>query len=203
MNFVRFALLLVAAAPERLDLTGRVTATDGTAVNGAHVMIYTARVRKGTNALCPSCYADCAKKVEAGRDGSFKIAALDPDLLFRVLVVAGGFKPTFVADVDPGAKPITVALEPFDAGKLAANCVIRGIVLDPDGRPVAGAIVSARSFKTEEWSGFKPGVFDPLAVSNLLGEFVLTSRSPIEEATLKVEARGLAPRIFTDRRPRT
>jgi hypothetical protein len=64
MSFIHVALLLVAAAPERLDLTGRVTAAAGTAVKGANVMIYTARVRKGTNALCPSCYADCSKQAE-------------------------------------------------------------------------------------------------------------------------------------------
>ncbi len=203
MNLVHIALLLMTAAPERLEVSGRVTASDGTAVNGAHVMIFTARVRKGTNALCPSCYADCSKKAETGQDGSFKIAALDPDLLFRVLIVADGFRAAFAENVDPAAKPIVIALAPFDPGKLAANRVLRGIVLDPDGRAVAGAVVTANSFKTEEWSGYKPGVFDPPAVSNLRGEIVLTARSPIEEATLKVEARGLAPRIFTDRQPRT
>jgi hypothetical protein len=30
-------------------------------------------------------------------------------------------------------------------------------------------------FKTEERSRFKPGVFDPLAVTNLRGEFVLAA----------------------------
>jgi hypothetical protein len=69
MYLIPLALLLSAAAPERLDLAGRVTTTDGTTLNGAHVMIYTARVRKGTNALCPSCYADCSKKLATGKDG--------------------------------------------------------------------------------------------------------------------------------------
>jgi hypothetical protein len=202
MSFIHVAVLLVAAAPERLDLTGRVTAAAGSAVKGANVMIYTARVRKGTNALCPSCYADCSKKAETDQDGSFKIAALDPALLFRVLVVAEGFRAAFAENVDPGARPITVVLEPFDPGKLEANRLLRGIVLDPEEHPVAGAIVTPQMFKTEEWSGFKPGVFDPLAVTNLRGEFVLTARSPIEEASLKIEARGLAPRIFANRRPR-
>jgi hypothetical protein len=203
MTLVHLALLVMAAAPDRLDLAGRVTATDGAAVKGAHVMIYTARVRKGTNALCPSCYADCSKKAETSQDGSFKIAALVPALLFRVLVVAEGFKPAFAENVDPDARPITVALEPFDLSKLEAERLLRGIVLSPKGHPVTGAIVSPQSYRTEEWSGFKPGVFDPLAVTNLSGEFVLASRSPIEEATLKVDARGLAPRIFAGLRQRT
>jgi hypothetical protein len=202
MSFIHVALLLLTAAPDRLDLTGRVTAADGTSVKAAHVMIYTARVRKGTNALCPSCYADCSKKAETDTNGSFKITALDPALLFRVLVVAEGFRAAFAENVDPGARPIMVTLEPFDPSKLEVNRLLRGIVLDPDARPVAGAIVTPQEFKTEEWSGFKPGVFDPLAVTNLRGEFVLTARSTIEEASLKVEARGLAPRTFADLRPR-
>jgi hypothetical protein len=138
MNFIYFVLLLMAAASERLDLAGRVTATDGVSVKGARVMIYTARMRKGTNALCPSCYADCSKKAETGQDGSFKIAALDPDLLFRVLVVADGFRPAFAENVDPGAKPITVVLAPLNPGKLDANRLLKGIVLGPDGCAAAG-----------------------------------------------------------------
>jgi len=201
MNAIPLVLLLLAAAPDRLDLAGRVTASDGSAVNRAHVLIYTARVRKGTSTFCPSCYADCSKRAVTDQTGSFKIAALDPALIFRVLVVADGYRPAFAENVDPGAKPISVALAPFDPSRLEANHMLRGVVLDPDGRPVTGAIVTPSSFKTEEWSGFKPGVFDPVAVTNLRGEFVLTARSPIESATLMVEGRGLATRIFPDRSP--
>ena len=178
------------------------TATNGAPIKGAHVLIYTARVRQGTSSLCPSCYADCSKRAETQPDGSFKIAALDPGLIFRVLVVADGYQAAFAENVDPTAKPIAVALARFDPSRLAASQVLRGIVLDPEGQPVAGAVVSPESFRTEEWSGFKPGVFDPLAVTNPRGEFVLTARSPIESATLKVEGRGLAPRIFPEGVPR-
>ena len=58
--------------------------------------------------------------------------------------------------MDPTAKPIAVALARFDPSRLAASQVLRGIVLDPEGQPVAGAVVSPESFRTEEWSGFKP-----------------------------------------------
>jgi hypothetical protein len=201
MNILLVAILLLTAAPERLDLAGRVTRTDGTPVKGAHVLIYTARVRKGTNALCPSCYADCAKRGETNQDGSFTIGSLDPELIFRILVVAEGCRPTFAESVDPAKGPIKLALLPFDPSRLDPKRVLRGIVVDPEGQPVVGAVVSPESFKTAEWSGFKPGVFDPLAVTSLLGEFVLTARSSIEEASLKVEARGLAPRIFPERGP--
>jgi hypothetical protein len=201
VNIIPVTLLLLAATPDRLDLAGRVTASEGAAVKGAHVLIYTARVRKGTNALCPSCYADCAKRVETGSDGSFTIRSLDPELIFRVLVVAEGYRPSFAESVDPAKGPITVALTSFDSNRLDPSRVVRGIVLDPEGQPVVGAIVSPESFKTEEWSGFKPGVFDPLAVTNLQGEFALTARSPIEEVRLKVEGRGLAPRLFPERAP--
>ena len=40
-----------------------------------------------------------------------------------------------------------------------------------------------------------------MAVSNLRGEFVLTSKSPIHYADLHVEGNGVAPRIFVARKP--
>ena len=142
-----------------------------------------------------------ARKLKSARDGGFTIRDLDPTLLFRVLVIADGYRPTFVTRVDPVKGPIRAELEPFDIRQVPANRVIRGRVVDAAGKAVAGATVNAEEFRTEEFSGFSPGIFDPLAIANLAGEFALVSRSPIRDVSIKVAGRGLAPRIFTRQAP--
>src|SRR4051794_9454472 len=116
--------LLLAAATDRPDLTGRVTTEGGGPVAGAHVFIATAAPRTGTSTLCPSCYADCAKRSATGPDGAFRIAELDPGLIFRVLVIADGYRPKYAEKVDPAAGPLSVALSPFDPDRLAPARVV-------------------------------------------------------------------------------
>ena len=56
-------------------------------------------------------------------------------------------------------------------------------------------------FETDAFSGYSPDIFDPVAVTNLRGEFVLTSKSPISHADLRVEGTGVAPRIVAGAKP--
>lgn len=137
-------IVLLATASERPDMEGRIIANGGGPVAGAHVMISTASVRQGTSPLCPSCYADCRKSAQTDKQGRFRIASLDPELLFNVLVVADGFQPTFTSKSDPTKGPIEVALVPFDVEKLDPRFILRGVVLGPDGQPLAGAKVRRR-----------------------------------------------------------
>ena len=201
MNLFGLVLLLLAAPGDRPDLTGVVASKAGVPVAGAHVLIDEAGVRQGSSPLCPSCYADCGKRVETGADGTFTIRSLDPTLIFRVLVIADGFRPTFVAQVNPATGPIRAALEPMNLDQIPPDRVIRGRVVDPAGRPVPGATVEPQMFRTEERSGFKPGVFDPMAITDLAGQFALVSRSPIRDVDLLILGRNLAPQIFSKQAP--
>lgn len=195
------ALILMASPADRPDLTGRVRGESGEPVAGAHVFIATAAPKSGTSTLCPSCYADCAKRADSDAEGAFRIPSLDPGLVFRVLVVAEGFRPAYAGGVDPATGPLELRLSPFDPASLPADRVVRGTVVGPDGSPVAGATVEPESFDTEAFRGFSPGVFDPTAVTDLDGGFALTANSPIRSVSVKVEGRGLAPRIFDGLRP--
>lgn len=195
------ALILLATPAERPDLTGRVRSESGDPIAGAHVFIATAAPKSGTSTLCPSCYADCVKRADSDAEGAFRIPSLDPGLLFRVLVIADGFRPTYAGGVDPATGPLEVSLSPFDPASLPADQVVRGTVVGPDGSPVAGATVEPEEFDTAAFRGFSPGVFDPTAVTDLAGRFALTANSPIRSVSVKVEGRGLAPRIFAGLRP--
>jgi len=175
-----------AAAQPRPDLTGQVQAPTGAAIAGARVAIYTASVRKGVSPFCPSCYADCAKSALTDRKGRFRIASLDPQLRFRLLVVAEGYEPTFARKVDPLTGPVHLTLSPRSANWKASSGVVRGRVLGPNGAPVVGATIEpfGRESKWGARFGDLPGV-DPLAVTDAHGAFALCSK-----------ARGLATRVY-------
>ena len=124
MNTLLITLALVAGFTENPDLTGRVVTADAKPVAGAHVLIDSAAVRQGTSPLCPSCYADCRKSAVSDQDGRFRIASVDSELFFNVLVVADGYRSTIVKKTDPAKGPIDVVLSPLDVDKLdpSASC---------------------------------------------------------------------------------
>jgi Carboxypeptidase regulatory-like domain len=197
MMTLLLAAIVLAAPAERPDLTGKIFDSTGNPVAGANVFIDTAKKRVGVNVLCPSCYADCGKSATTHSDGGFSIGGLDPSLLFRVLVVRDGFQPTFVEQVDPARGSIKATLKPIPAMQLEPGYAVRGRLVDAKRKPVIGAEITTLEFKTEAHWGYREDIVDPLAVSNLNGEFVLTSKSRVESVTVKVVARGLAPTIFS------
>jgi len=182
----------------RPNLEGRVTADN--VIPKATVFIFTAGPKVGTSTFCPSCYADCRKRAKTDAQGDFKLESLDPQLLFRILVVAKGYKPQFVAKVNPAKGPITVDLEPVESEGVTPERSIRGQVVDREGNPVISAVVEAHGIRKKNdigtmW-GQLPGV-DPLAVTDEQGEFQLTSREPFQSLDVNVEAPGFAHRKFT------
>lgn len=201
MSLSLLPLILVALTADRPDLVGRVATAEGAPIAGAHVSIDTARVRKGTSPLCPSCYLDCRKSAETDAKGEFRIESVDPELLFNVLVVADGYRPAFAMKTDPEKGSVTVKLTAFDPSTFPADRIIKGVVVDADGRPLAGIKLTPRQFATEAFRGFSPDYLDPLAVTNRKGEFVMTSKSPMEFADLLATGSGVAPRIFHGCKP--
>ncbi len=201
MTATLLTLLLLTPATDPSDLVGRVLRADGTPVPGAHVLIGSAAPRQGTSPVSPSCYPDCRKGADTDRDGHFRILAVDPRLVFNVLVVAEGYRPTYATKADPVRGPVEVRLTPFDPSTLDPKLVLRGVVLGPDGRPLAGARVTAPWVRAGSPSGPSFGTFDPVAVTNLRGEFVLTSKSPFDDASLSIQGDGVAPRVVPGCRP--
>ncbi len=186
------AALTVSVGPAPGDLIGQVVDASQKPIPKATVFIYTAKPRIGQGILCPGCYADCGKKAVTDADGKFLVSALAPDLLFRVLVVAEGFRPQFANNVDPLKEPLNMKLEtmPSDFSHRAA---LRGRVFDMTGKPVVGAVVSPTGCERADrrWGGQMPGV-DPASVTNLRGEFLITGNQGDLGYDLEVEARGFA-----------
>lgn len=190
---------LVAAftAGAATDLTGLVKAKDGQPVAGAGVFIHTAGPRVGTSPFCPSCYADCRKRARSDSQGGFAIPELDDALLFRVLVVARGFQPAFISKVDPAMGPMEAVLTPLNAAALTPRHQLRGRVLGPDQQPLANAVVNFQMYHSGDGGrgGNVPG-FDPLAVTDEAGDFLLTGDKPFDTMDVTVEALGFAKKHF-------
>lgn len=194
-------MVVFAAEPARPDLVGMVKGADGAPIAGATVMMDTARVKRGHSPLCPSCYADCAKSGRTDKEGRFRIASLDPDLVFTVLVTAPHHRPVQVEKVDPAKGEMQAALEPLDLAKLGRERYVQGRVLDDQGKPLTGAVISPRWFKTDKREGLGFQDVDSLAVSDNEGKFTITAKDPLEFVSLMVRSRGLAPRVEEKLKP--
>lgn len=190
------AFALFATPVTRPDLTGRVTHADGSPVPKATILIYTAGPKHGTSSLCPSCYPDCSKKAQTDADGRFKIESLDPNLLFRLLVVAGGEESTFVSKVDPANTHPEVVLKPLSEEELHSKTRIAGVVLDPDGKPVVGATIGPQGVQrgaVTQWGGTDNFV-DPMAVADDTGHFVLQCQNGVDTVYAVADGRNVAQR---------
>ena len=193
------AALSVSAAPSSANhggsLTGKVVDTAQKAIPQATVSIYTAKPRVGLGILCPSCYADCRKKATTDAEGKFLIAGLRSELIFRVLVVAEGFRPQLVPNVDPAKAPLVLKLDAMPSN-LSKRAVLRGRVLDGSGKPVVGAVVSPFFCERADrsWGGQLPGV-DPASVTNFRGELLITGNPGDLGYGIEVEAAGFPKKI--------
>lgn len=185
-------LTILAATTDSGTLTGRVVDEAGAPFAGARVKLYTAKPRVGLATTCPSCYRDCAKFTHTDDAGHFSIGGLDRVLMFRVLVMATGQRAVLTELIDPAAKELAVTLHPLPTG-LPDDRILRGKVLDENGKPLAGAVVWPNGAKTHEkrWWGTTPGV-DEAAITDAEGRFVITSQDSKLGLDLKASAAGFA-----------
>lgn len=192
-------LELTGASQIRPDLTGTVSAKDGTPLPvPAMVFVMTAAPRSGTSTFCPSCYADCGKRARTDAEGNFKIGSLDPQLTFQILAVAKGYQPKYVSKVDPLKHTrVNIDLETIAAADATPDRCLYGHVVDAKGRPIEGAVVEMRGIETRDggsW-GSLPGI-DPLAITDNNGDFLITAKKPFQMMTVNVTARTYADKVF-------
>jgi hypothetical protein len=206
MNRLPIALilpLLLTIPAFANGLTGMVVDNDSKPVAGAHVYVYTAVPRVGVSALCPSCYRDCGKHESVDDNGGFRLKELDPSLVFDLLAVADGYEPAFARRVDPRRGAVTIRLTPRSVAD--ADRLITGVVLDPESKPVIGAMVEPNGVHLDRprpdggvtrsvGYGNIPGL-DKLSITNARGEFALRVPQAGARLDVRVTARNLAPYI--------
>jgi hypothetical protein len=192
-----------ALAEERATATGKVTDAAGKALDHATVFIYEGHVKKGYGVYCPTCWADCGKHASTDAEGNFSIAGLNPDLQFKLMVVKEGYTAAFVDKVDPQKGPAPAASLKVRPAIEDLSQVVRGRVVDGQGKPVKDAVVEqagvaymgrggiAHRFGPIDW-------IDLMAVSNEQGEFEMAYSKPAVEMILRVSPRGMAQKLFTE-----
>jgi len=190
-----------AMAEERATATGKVADDGGRPVEHATVLVYEGHVKKGYGVYCPSCWADCGKRAVTDAEGNFTIPGLNPDLVFKLLVVKDGYSAAFVDKVDPAEGPaLTASLKTRPAVEDTSQ-LVRGRVVDAHGNPVKDAVVEQNGLLMQGGGrrfGSSDGWIDPMAVSNEKGEFEIAYGKPAAGMILNVNARGMAPRLFTE-----
>lgn len=119
-------------------------------------------------------------------------------MVFRLLAVAEGYTPALLPKAaDPAAGPVAFTLTPHDLDKRDPALVLRGRVLDENGKPVPQAVVEPFGFRRGDrgqFGGLKG--FDPLAVTNQKGEFRLGVPEKGLAVSVQVSAPFKAPRKF-------
>jgi len=191
-----FSPLPVRAADAKPTLNGVVSAEDGSPVVKATVFIYTAAPKRGVSSRCPFCYLDCTKHSQTDATGHFKIESLDPALVFQLLVVARDRESKLVSKVDPSAGEAKIMLNPLGPGALNPKMQIAGLIIGEDGKPIAGAVISAEGAQqgsSGHWGGVTRFV-DPMAVTDDDGHFLLICRDQVDAIHATVEGRGFAKR---------
>jgi protocatechuate 3,4-dioxygenase beta subunit len=188
---------LAADAP-RLTLNGSVIDFSGEPMKGARVYLYSARPKDAPRVSNgSSSYPDCAKRATTDAQGKFKIEGLDPNLLFRVLVAGKEHAPKFMPDVDPEEDPIEVYLQP-SLGEGEPRAKVRGRVLDGEGKPVSGAVITTRGVTRNQSTRFGGNRdVDAQVVSDDDGLFEIRGETEFDAVGVEVEGRGLAKGIFT------
>lgn len=188
-----------------LHAAGRLTAT-GTVVDestkepiaGATVLVHSAGVRTGYDQFCPTCYLDCGKRAVTDAEGRFSIEGLSPELIFTMLVVKDGYGSAFIRKHDPEKKqPAATALKKR-ASAADLKQVVRGKVVDGQGKPVKEALISQQGIQFGEGRRFGDiDWIDLVAVSNRDGEFEMAYGKPATAMILEVAPRGMAPTLVT------
>ena len=194
----------IASAAESAVVTGKVVDASGKPMEHATVMVYEAGVKHGYGVYCPSCWPDCGKRAITDSEGSYRIGGLNPDLIFRLLVIQDGYTATYVKSANPAAGPAPDAVLKIRKAPENVTQVVRGLVVDPRGEPIADAIVEQQGVTYTDDHGRTMSRFgagdwiDPMAVTNSKGEFEMAYGLPALKMILDVSARGMAPKLFTE-----
>lgn len=200
-----FLLASSARGAERATATGKVLDADGKPVEHATVLVYEARVRTGYSVYCPTCWVDCGKRTVTGPDGTFSLAGLDPDLVFKLLAVRNGYKTTFIDKVDPSKGPAPDAVLRARVAVEDTSQTVRGRIVNEHGKPVKDAVVEQQGVTFRGPRGIgrafgpddSPDWIEPLAATDEQGEFEIAYAKPAVEITLNVSPRAMAPKLVT------
>lgn len=126
-------------------------------------------------------------------EGKFALRDLDPTLFFQLLVLAPDHAPLITElDVDPLKKLAPLELVPRDLDNEPPERVVRGVVRDAAGKPVARARIEPVAQKLARGVRYGAVEADPLAVSAADGTFEFAVYQPGMVVQAELQASGFA-----------
>ena len=136
---------------------------------------------------CPSCYTDCGKIAISDDQGKFQIDNVSTKLFFGLAAGVQGYQGQLLDDVDPLEPDLTLHIKRLE--KLDPDHTLSGRVVDLEGDPVSGAVVSVGTvfYQSGPIRGPDEGI-TPATVTDSDGNFALTARTPVRQMTLKIRA---------------
>lgn len=192
-SVIGWLVFSAASLADPAPLSGVVTSEGGWAIEGARVVIWTGEAINEVPLLCPSCYADCSRAETTDDEGSFFFEDVDDEVAFRLVIVADGHHPLHTAYVTPGQEPRTFQLRPRETVEDPSR-LIRGRVVDVEGRPIADAIVDPQLWWFEgRRGGSHLDGSDPFAFTGADGRFEIAAGSPVHGAMLHIQGPVMAP----------
>ncbi len=182
-----------------LQLTGSVVDENNEPIIGAQVFVYTAKPRQGSSSICSYCCADCEKFARTDEDGLFLLKDLDPNLQFRILTTATGYRSRYNQFVLPETGPLQIRLETSQEANIPKNRKTKGRITDLKGKPIVGAKVTVERILDENHiTGYRPEGMDPFAISDANGIFIILSDTPFKSINVSIKARQHAPLLVND-----
>jgi hypothetical protein len=178
----------VVAHAAAAQLSGRVVDQDGKPLV-AEVSIDGGAPKEGVRAICEWCCRECSRKVTTDKKGRFLLREVDPAMRYRLLAIAKGHDPAFV-DADPD-QSVTFSLRSRAAAN--PNRVVRGKVVDKDGKAIPGATVKSMVLRRRGIEAAENAAVELLAVTDGAGEFALRLRDSDARVDVRVSARDFAP----------
>jgi hypothetical protein len=192
-----------AFAEERATATGKVTDANGKPLDHATVFVYEGHVKKGYGVYCSTCWADCGKHALTDVDGNFTITGLNPDLIFKLMVLKEGYTAAFTDKVDPAKGSVEAVALKTRPPIADMSQVVRGLVVNGHGTPVKDAVIEQTGIAYSGPGGMRHQFgpidwIDLMAVTNEKGEFEIAYGKPAVEMILRVSPRGMAQKLFTE-----
>jgi hypothetical protein len=197
----RFALALlfglagVLPAAEGPTLVGVIRDPDNYPLPHATVFIFSAKPREGAGTISPTCYPNCGKRARTDAEGQFKIPAVDPELIYRLLVVAHGHRPHFITNADPSGPVLKAKLRHRKFPDEGVENQIIGKIIDSSGRPVGGASVTLEGLvkgNGTRYGGGSNTSIDSSVASDENGEFLFNAVEPLDSILAMIDAPHLA-----------
>ncbi len=181
-------------------LTGLVKSENGDPIAGAAVVNFSVEPASGKPLVSKFSDKDCLKYGFSDAAGRFTIKHVDGDRVFDFLVARKGYRARLITSVDARKGSLTVVLSsPVLKTIEAEENDVWGRAVDPDGKSVAGAIITPRGYMQGD-TGLH-GPMDEVAevtITDQEGTYRIPSTKHVTALHLEVRARGFVPQYFNN-----